>query len=187
MKTLVTGGTGLLGGRLIPKLVKGGYQIFALTRFRIVSRQTDGNGRHTNRGRSRKRRASGIARDRRGCTRSRPVPLLRAARTFFPHQCRRRRSPAGGGRGRGRAHPHLHQRSRRHHGHNAGSPIRNADEGAPHSRTISPPIWRARHRPSCWCWPPKSPAFAPLPFARPRSGDRAIRSAAGFPPTRYRS
>lgn len=32
MKILVTGGTGLLGGRLIPKLVEGGHQIFALTR-----------------------------------------------------------------------------------------------------------------------------------------------------------
>ncbi|ACB93687.1 NAD-dependent epimerase/dehydratase family protein [Beijerinckia indica] len=32
MKILVTGGTGLLGGRLIPRLVKDGYQIFALTR-----------------------------------------------------------------------------------------------------------------------------------------------------------
>lgn len=32
MKILVTGGTGLLGGRLIPKLVDGGHQIFALAR-----------------------------------------------------------------------------------------------------------------------------------------------------------
>ena len=32
MKILVTGGTGLLGGRLIPKLVDDGHQIFALTR-----------------------------------------------------------------------------------------------------------------------------------------------------------
>jgi nucleoside-diphosphate-sugar epimerase len=32
MKILVTGGTGLLGGRLIPKLVEAGHQIFALTR-----------------------------------------------------------------------------------------------------------------------------------------------------------
>src|ERR1700752_4389637 len=32
MKILVTGGTGLLGGRLIPKLVGDGHQIFALTR-----------------------------------------------------------------------------------------------------------------------------------------------------------
>jgi nucleoside-diphosphate-sugar epimerase len=32
MKILVTGGTGLLGGRLIPKLVEDGHQIFALTR-----------------------------------------------------------------------------------------------------------------------------------------------------------
>jgi nucleoside-diphosphate-sugar epimerase len=32
MKILVTGGTGLLGARLIPKLVEGGHQIFALTR-----------------------------------------------------------------------------------------------------------------------------------------------------------
>jgi nucleoside-diphosphate-sugar epimerase len=32
MKILVTGGTGLLGGRLIPKLVEDGHQVFALTR-----------------------------------------------------------------------------------------------------------------------------------------------------------
>jgi nucleoside-diphosphate-sugar epimerase len=32
MKILVTGGTGLLGGRLIPKLAADGHQIFALTR-----------------------------------------------------------------------------------------------------------------------------------------------------------
>jgi len=32
MKILVTGGTGLLGGRLIPKLIDDGHQIFALTR-----------------------------------------------------------------------------------------------------------------------------------------------------------
>ncbi|WP_405153606.1 NAD-dependent epimerase/dehydratase family protein [Paenibacillus sp. FSL K6-0108] len=32
LKILVTGGTGLLGGRLIPKLVEDGHQIFALTR-----------------------------------------------------------------------------------------------------------------------------------------------------------
>lgn len=32
MKILVTGGTGLLGGRLIPKLVVDGHQVFALTR-----------------------------------------------------------------------------------------------------------------------------------------------------------
>jgi len=32
MRILVTGGTGLLGGRLIPKLVQDGHQIFALTR-----------------------------------------------------------------------------------------------------------------------------------------------------------
>jgi nucleoside-diphosphate-sugar epimerase len=32
MKILVTGGTGLLGGRQIPKLVEDGHQIFALTR-----------------------------------------------------------------------------------------------------------------------------------------------------------
>jgi len=32
MKILVTGGTGLLGGRLIPRLVEDGHQIFALTR-----------------------------------------------------------------------------------------------------------------------------------------------------------
>jgi nucleoside-diphosphate-sugar epimerase len=32
MKILVTGGTGLLGGRLIPKLVEDGHEIFALTR-----------------------------------------------------------------------------------------------------------------------------------------------------------
>jgi nucleoside-diphosphate-sugar epimerase len=32
MKILVTGGTGLLGGRLIPQLVDGGHQVFALTR-----------------------------------------------------------------------------------------------------------------------------------------------------------
>lgn len=32
MKILVTGGTGLLGSRLIPKLVQDGHQIFALTR-----------------------------------------------------------------------------------------------------------------------------------------------------------
>ena len=32
MRILVTGGTGLLGGRLIPTLVEGGHQIFALTR-----------------------------------------------------------------------------------------------------------------------------------------------------------
>jgi nucleoside-diphosphate-sugar epimerase len=32
MKILVTGGTGLLGGRLIPKLVADGHEIFALTR-----------------------------------------------------------------------------------------------------------------------------------------------------------
>lgn len=32
MKILVTGGTGLLGGRLIPKLVEEGHQVFALTR-----------------------------------------------------------------------------------------------------------------------------------------------------------
>lgn len=32
MKILVTGGTGLLGGRLIPKLVERGHQIFALAR-----------------------------------------------------------------------------------------------------------------------------------------------------------
>ncbi|MBV8415661.1 MAG: NAD-dependent epimerase/dehydratase family protein [Verrucomicrobia bacterium] len=32
MKILVTGGTGLLGGRLIPKLVERGHQIFGLTR-----------------------------------------------------------------------------------------------------------------------------------------------------------
>lgn len=32
MKILVTGGTGLLGGRLIPKLVADGHQIFALAR-----------------------------------------------------------------------------------------------------------------------------------------------------------
>lgn len=32
MKILVTGGTGLLGGRLIPKLVADGHEVFALTR-----------------------------------------------------------------------------------------------------------------------------------------------------------
>ncbi|WP_433921099.1 NAD-dependent epimerase/dehydratase family protein [Paenibacillus taichungensis] len=32
LKILVTGGTGLLGGRLIPKLAEDGHQIFALTR-----------------------------------------------------------------------------------------------------------------------------------------------------------
>ncbi|WP_342415439.1 NAD-dependent epimerase/dehydratase family protein [Paenibacillus sp. FSL R10-2782] len=32
MKILVTGGTGLLGGRLIPKLIEDGHEIFALTR-----------------------------------------------------------------------------------------------------------------------------------------------------------
>jgi nucleoside-diphosphate-sugar epimerase len=32
MKILVTGGTGLLCGRLIPKLAADGHQIFALTR-----------------------------------------------------------------------------------------------------------------------------------------------------------
>ena len=32
MKILVTGGTGLLGGRLIPKLIEDGHQIVALTR-----------------------------------------------------------------------------------------------------------------------------------------------------------
>ena len=32
MRMLVTGGTGLLGGRLIPKLVADGHQVFALTR-----------------------------------------------------------------------------------------------------------------------------------------------------------
>jgi nucleoside-diphosphate-sugar epimerase len=32
MKILVTGGSGLLGGRLIPKLVEDGHQIFGLTR-----------------------------------------------------------------------------------------------------------------------------------------------------------
>lgn len=32
MRILVTGGTGLLGGRLIPKLVAEGYQVFALAR-----------------------------------------------------------------------------------------------------------------------------------------------------------
>lgn len=32
MRILVTGGTGLLGGRLVPTLVDGGHQIFALTR-----------------------------------------------------------------------------------------------------------------------------------------------------------
>lgn len=32
MKILITGGTGLLGGRLIPKLVEDGHEIFALTR-----------------------------------------------------------------------------------------------------------------------------------------------------------
>jgi nucleoside-diphosphate-sugar epimerase len=32
MKILVTGGTGLLGGRLIPQLVDDGHQVFALTR-----------------------------------------------------------------------------------------------------------------------------------------------------------
>ena len=32
MKILVTGGTGLLGGRLIPKLVENGDQVFALAR-----------------------------------------------------------------------------------------------------------------------------------------------------------
>ena len=32
MRILVTGGTGLLGGRLIPRLVDDGHQVFALTR-----------------------------------------------------------------------------------------------------------------------------------------------------------
>lgn len=32
MKILVTGGTGLLGGRLIPQLVKGGHEVFAAAR-----------------------------------------------------------------------------------------------------------------------------------------------------------
>lgn len=32
MRILVTGGTGLLGGRLIPRLVESGHQVFALTR-----------------------------------------------------------------------------------------------------------------------------------------------------------
>ena len=32
MRILVTGGTGLLGGRLVPKLVDGGHQVFALAR-----------------------------------------------------------------------------------------------------------------------------------------------------------
>lgn len=32
MKIVVTGGTGLLGGRLIPKLIEDGHEIFALTR-----------------------------------------------------------------------------------------------------------------------------------------------------------
>ena len=32
MKILVTGGTGLLGGRLIPKLVESGHEVFALAR-----------------------------------------------------------------------------------------------------------------------------------------------------------
>lgn len=32
MKIVVTGGTGLLGGRLIPKLVRDGHQVFAITR-----------------------------------------------------------------------------------------------------------------------------------------------------------
>src|SRR5262252_5151522 len=32
MKILVTGGTGLLGGRLVPKLTKDGHQIVALAR-----------------------------------------------------------------------------------------------------------------------------------------------------------
>lgn len=32
MRILVTGGTGLLGGRLIPQLVRDGHQVFALTR-----------------------------------------------------------------------------------------------------------------------------------------------------------
>ena len=32
MRILVTGGTGLLGGRLIPKLAENGHQLFALSR-----------------------------------------------------------------------------------------------------------------------------------------------------------
>jgi UDP-glucose 4-epimerase len=43
MRILVTGGTGLLGGRLIPNLVESGHQIFAVTRSPSSHTDLEGN------------------------------------------------------------------------------------------------------------------------------------------------
>jgi nucleoside-diphosphate-sugar epimerase len=44
MKILVTGGTGFLGARLIPKLVESGHQVFALTRSALSHEKLRGLG-----------------------------------------------------------------------------------------------------------------------------------------------